>query len=129
MKCNCMYNLFSLLYLTFRTVNESSLGTHSVILRSSCKTSTCFGYFTRCFIDSDYITCNNFLFLDCLYHFLSQIVDCLHLCCFKCYFTCFRTGCYAIIIDIYLMISRFIFKRLNLQLFNFIILFSHQLIF
>lgn len=102
MKCNRMHNLFSLLYLSLWTIYESSLWTHSIILWSSSKTSTGFWYFTRSFIDCDDITCDNFLFLDCLYHFLTQIIDCLHLSCFKCYFTCFRSRCWWFLdLDLY----------------------------
>lgn len=91
MKSNSMNYLFSFFNLAFWTIYESCLWTHCIILWSTGKTSSGFRNFSWSFIDCDYVTCDDFLFLNGFDHFLSQIVYCLHFSCFKGYFPCFRS--------------------------------------
>lgn len=81
MKCDCMNNFFAFLNLTLRTVNESCLRAHSIIIRCSCKTTTSFRNFAGCFINCYNISRDYFFFLYCLYHFLSKIINCFHFSC------------------------------------------------
>lgn len=46
----------------FYLVDRSHLWTHSVIVTCTCKRSTKFGYFTRCFVNCDHIPYLNTLF-------------------------------------------------------------------
>lgn len=89
-----MNNLFSFLNLSLWAVNKSCLRSHSIIIGSSCKTSSSLWNFSRGLIDCYDISCNDFLFLYCLNHFLTQVINCLHFSCFQCNFTCFWSRCW-----------------------------------
>ncbi len=88
-QCYCVNDLFSLLNLTLWTIYESCLRPHCIVFWSPCKTSSRFRYLSRGLINCYHITCNYFLLLNCLNHFLTQIVYRLHFSCFKRDFSCF----------------------------------------
>ena len=121
-------DFFSLLDLPFRTIYESGLRAHSIVLGGSGKASTGFWYFSWSLIDCYNVSGNDFLFLNSLYHLLTQIVDGLHFSGFKSDFSSFGSGCYDNWI-FYLKTFRFQFIQLLLKLFRSIILFLRLLIF
>lgn len=89
MQSDSMNYLLSFFNLSFRTVHKSGLGSHGVIIWCSRKTSSGFGNLSWSFIDCDDVSSDDFLFLDGFDHFLTQIVDSFHLCCFESDFACF----------------------------------------
>lgn len=94
MKGHRVYNFFSFLNFTFGAIYESCLWTHSIIIRSSCKTATWFWYFSWSFVNCYNIASDYFLLLYRVDHFLSQIIHSFHLCRFQSYFSCFRARSY-----------------------------------
>ena len=70
-KSNCVHNFFSFLDLSLRTIYESCLRSHGIILWSSCKASSSLWNFSWCLINCDNIACNNFLFLNRFNHFFT----------------------------------------------------------
>lgn len=82
MQCDGVNHFFSFFNLPLRTINKSCLWSHCIIITSPSETSSSFGDFSWCLIDSDNIAWNNFLFLDSFYHFLSKIIDSFHFGCF-----------------------------------------------
>ena len=128
MQCHSVNHLFSLLNLTFRTIYESCLRAHCVVLWSPRKTSSRFRNLARSLIDCDHITCNDFLFLNGLNHLLTQIVNRLHLSRFKRNFTSFWSRSFYKKIN-YLKIFQFKFLQLLPLRFRFLPWFLHQLIF
>ena len=128
MQCHSVNHLFSLLNLTFRTIYESCLRAHCVVLWSPRKTSSRFRNLARSLIDCDHITCNYFLFLNGLNHLLTQIINRLHLSRFKRNFTSFWSRSFNKKIN-YLKIFQFKFLQLPPLRFRFLPWFLHQLIF
>ena len=96
MKSNSMNDFLSLFNLSFRTVDKSGLGSHSIVVRCSCKTSASFGYFSWCFIDGDDVSSNDFFFLNSLNHLLTKIIHSFHLSCFKSDLSSFGAGSWMV---------------------------------
>jgi len=87
-----MNDLLSLLEFTLWCLNVSGLWASIIKVTATSKRLSKLRDFTGCLINGDDITSHNLLLLDRLDHFLSQVIDGLHLSCLKSNFASLGTA-------------------------------------